>query len=102
MAFTEDLTPFFNEDDFGVSVLWHPETGGEYTVTGIFDGPHTIQNPETLEAESSTPQLWLPAYEVDGIKNDDSFEINGVDYKVLSVEPDGTGVLVIQLTKDDE
>lgn len=97
-----DLSPFFNTDEFAEEVTFKPADGGNYTLTAIYDAPHSFVDQGLGEERSSLPQLTLEEYGFLEIKQGDGFEVRAVDYYVRSVEPDGTGMLILQLSKDTD
>jgi len=84
-----DLGVFFDTDEFALSV-----TVKATAVTAIFD--HEYVAVENIEGER--PVLTcrtsdLPA----GLVNGDPVVVEGVDYTVASIHPDGTGVTLLVL-----
>lgn len=92
MAMVEDLQAFFSVDEFAV-----PATLAGAPVVGIFDnsyadafGAIAMRGPifrlRTVDAASATVGTALV--------------VDGTDYRVTSVQPDGTGVTVLVLEAD--
>lgn len=94
MAFAENLGQFFNEQDFAVRALWK----GTTEVVGIFDRAY-FEDPVGTGAanESATPMFQTAAASVAGVAHGDAFRVNETDYKVVGVQPDGTGAVVLIL-----
>lgn len=69
-------------------------------VVGIFDMAYTQLEPggsDELCIESFSPTLLMPASVVDGVSHADAFVVRGVEYRVVEVQPDGTGLVLIVL-----
>lgn len=93
-----DLGLFFSANDFGVSA-----TVNGSTITGIFlNGFESVQSP-LFDAEimSNAPYFIaqssdVVASEVDNAANN-TVTISGINYKVKSINPDGTGITKLEL-----
>ena len=95
-----DLTDvFFSSDDFAQAATYTPSGGVAVSVNVIFDDEYTGTNLGTGEIDTAAPQVRVITGDVTGIKNGDTFIINSVTYYVISCQPDGTGVSVVQLSK---
>tara|TARA_B100000989_G_C19452738_1_gene432539 strand:+ start:591 stop:902 length:312 start_codon:yes stop_codon:yes gene_type:complete len=100
MAFTEDLTPFFNTDDFAVEATITPSQGEAFTVKGIFDNGYESRSRDVVDIASRDTMFTCPSSAaVDALVKGNSVAIGGANYKVLMVKPDGTGVTAITLEK---
>ena len=85
MAFVEDLAPFFV--DWAIDAVI-----GGVTVPGIFDKTYL----ESMGiVAGSNPVLLVPA-SVSAAEGT-AVSVNGTSYTVASVEPDGTGLTILQL-----
>lgn len=94
MAFAEDLTPFFDTDDFGVAATYN----GSTTVNGIFDnGFSAIGNDPGIEG--SLPTFTCRTADVPSAVQGDTLTISAVAYTVVGVHPDGTGVVTLALSE---
>ncbi len=91
MAFAENLAPFFSTSDFAVAALWN----GATSVNVIFDRAYIGALANVVEA--SGPVFTCAAEDIPGVKHGDTFVIDSTTYKVVGVEPDGTGVVLIRL-----
>lgn len=83
-----DLAVFMNPDEFGSTAL----VGG-VGVRGLFDRKYT----ETLETAGYAPVFTCAAADVSDIAQGDPLTIDGTAYTVVSVEPDGTGLVRLVL-----
>lgn len=94
MAFTEDLTPFFDTDDFAVAATYN----GSTTVNGIFDNGFASVGAGP-GVEGSLPSFTCRAADVSSAAHGDTLVISGTTYSVVGVHPDGTGVMVLALSE---
>ena len=90
MAFTEDLSQFFDDADFAVDVTYN-----NGTIQGIFD--HEYVATENVEGER--PILTCMESSVIGVAHGESLTVNGTDYTVVEARPDGTGIMVLILSE---
>ncbi len=84
----EALDGFFV--DFGETVVLGTTTG-----TGIVDAPVDVYN----QVLASGLELTVIADRIAGVAAGQGATVRGVSYTVRSVEPDGTGLAVVRLTK---
>jgi len=92
MPFIEDLTPFFQTSEFATAATW---SVGPATVNGIFDAEYL----QTLGVDSANPVFLCRAADMPTAARAQTLTINAVAYTIVSVHPDGTGVLTIELRK---
>lgn len=90
MAFTEDLTPFFNEDDFAVAA-----TLQGVAVSGILDEEYV--EPLGNVVEGRHPIFQCRASDVPSVAHGQSLVVGARTFKVRGVEPDGTGIMLLRL-----
>ncbi len=92
--FAEDLTQFFRTDDFAIAATW---SVGPATVKGIFDAAYL----RALGMVDATgPVFVCAAADMPGVDQGQTLTIAGTVYLITGVEPDGTGVLTVQLRKN--
>lgn len=101
MAFTEDLSVFFNTDDHAVDATWTPAAGGgPYTIQVIFDNGYRQYEIGEAGQAGAEPQCLVSDTQIaqgSGMKRGDALTINSGDYTVAQVEADGTGVSLVWL-----
>lgn len=98
MAFTEDLSVFFDTDDFAVSAAFTPRTGGSSTtIKGIFDKEYVAVGDGAEVAVAATQPIFQTA--TSGISNarGGSLVVAGITYTIVEVKPDGTGTTMLVL-----
>lgn len=94
MAFTEDLSPFFSDDEFAVDVVLN-----SVPVKAIFDNAYARGDVGSLGMASTQPALTLASSDVPSSPRGKTCVVGSVTYKVAEHEPDGTGVSVLLLEK---
>jgi hypothetical protein len=94
VAFTEDLTQFFDTDDFGVAA-----TIGATTVNGIFENQF-LGVPGEAAVAASTPTFTCQTSALPAItRGSTQATISAVTYTIVGVHPDGTGVTLLVLER---
>ena len=94
MAFTEDLAPFFDTDEFAVDA-----TLNGVAVRGICDNSYQLGDVGGQGMASTAPVLTLATTDVPASPVGKSVVVNSVSYVVAAHEPDGTGVSLLLLEK---
>jgi hypothetical protein len=106
MAFTEDLTIFF--EDFGIEVAFKRVSTPLFTATVILDAPadelatydRSFFDEKFYAAKVTGAKVTLHAIasEVASLQLNDKATINGADWYVIGLEPDGTGLMSLHLS----
>jgi hypothetical protein len=106
MAFVEDLTIFF--DDFGIDVAFKRGSTSLLTATVILDAPadelavydRSFFDEKFYAARVTGAKVSLLAIasEVASLQLNDTGTINGSDWYVIGLEPDGTGLMSLHLS----
>ena len=95
----KDLAAFFNSNELGDIASWQGNTFNcmffnEYEAVNIFG----------IEVESEKPMLLARDEDIEGIAQGAKIEIlnSGVitEFKVINIQPDGTGLTILILSKD--
>ncbi len=89
----DDLDGFF--DEFAVDALYNGRI-----VPVIFDNEYEGVSPQDGEVESAGPQGTVKDSDINGIKHGDTMRIDLINYKIRGIQPDGTGLTVLILSKD--
>ena len=90
--FVEDLSAFFSTSEFAVTASF---AGG--TAAVIFDNGY--QGALNGFIESSAPSITGPSAALATLGQGTSVTVNSVAYKVMEVQPDGTGITKLMLEK---
>ena len=93
MPFTEDLAAFFDPAEFASAATYTPAGGSAATVNGIFDNGFA----DPLGIEGGAPRFTCVAADVAGVAHGDALAVDGTTYRVVGVEPDGTGLVALKL-----
>jgi hypothetical protein len=89
MAFSEDLSVFFDTSEFAVDA-----TVAGVAVKGIFDHQYVEEFDITGEAPTLLCQTsQLPS----GLSQGDTVSIGSTQYQVVGIQPDGTGLTLLVL-----
>ena len=91
MAFTEDLSVFFRTQDFAVAATYN----GSTTVNGILDNEYV----EGLNFQGSAPVFRCRTSDVPTATHGQSLVVDGITYKIVGVEPSGTGISTLRLER---
>lgn len=89
-------------EHFGQTVTFTPAVGDAVEVTAIFMDGYTrvVEQPDGLSVVSTDPTIGCRAADFDTEPAaDDAFTVSGTEYRVVEVNPDGLGHLLIQLMK---
>jgi len=98
MAFTEDMTVFFDTDDHAViGDLHQVKDGSGVDVNGIFDNESVFIDTGYAGVDSSGPSFTCATSDISKINRNWYLNVNGAEYKIVRVSPDGSGVSVCQL-----
>ena len=89
----EDLTLFFDQAEFAQDAVWSAQPDNPVVV--IFDNQYL----ETLGVSTSNPQATAIAAHMPNVARGQTLTINSVVYKIDDIQPDGTGLILLQLTK---
>ena len=87
--FTEDLSLFFNTNDFAVQALFN----GSNIINGILGNAYA----EINGVESTRPAFTCALEDVAGVSHGNTLVIDGDTYHVVGVKPDGVGVMTLVL-----
>lgn len=98
MAFNEDLDAFFSTDDFAVTATWTPDGGDPSVITGIFDNEYIegVGDGE-VDFEATHPMFLVKTADVPDVAQGDQLSVNSTSYRIVNVQPDGTGLTLLIL-----
>ena len=96
---TDDtLDTFFSVNDFGVEATFEPFIGSAVTVTGIFDNPYLAADAGGMvEFTATSPTFVTKTSSLPDIDYGDALTIDGKDYVIKEIMPDGTGMTTLSL-----
>lgn len=104
MAFQEDLSVFVDPDAPGVVPAIYTKKGmfpqdgtpiyaqffNEFEAASLFN----------FETESAKPLAMCPVASVPDVTHGATLTISNVDYNIVGIQPDGTGMVTLILSKD--
>ena len=93
MPMTEDFDVFFQTGDFATAAVW---SVGSATVNGVFDNEFALG---LGLMDSSKPVFVCSAADMPTAAQGQTLVINSTTYTINDVQPDGTGLLVLQLSE---
>ena len=87
------------KQEFGEEVKFLPDSGGSFTVRGIFDHNYVATDPDTEEIVSANqPALGVNLNDFSvSINEGDKFEIRNLTYRVIDNREDGQGGATVLL-----
>jgi hypothetical protein len=95
MAFTENLSQFFETDDFGVEATIN--TSPSRTINVIFDTPTEGVQMYESSVEADAPVFECNTSDLAGVTVGNTATIGGSVYKIKKIRDDGTGVSRVTL-----
>lgn len=103
MAFEEDFTQFFEKDDgFAEECLFTPAAGGAAVkFSGIFDAAYFGAEGAEVNVSGNQPRVQYESALFTAVFGD-AVKVKGIEYRIVAIEPDGTGTTLLILEKPDE
>ena len=95
----EDTSKYFSGAFFGQSVTVSSASGNGYKLKAIFEAPYRQAPVGELGVESALPSLTCATSSLRAPAEGDRVTIEGVDYSVEDIRPDGTGITRLILEK---
>ncbi len=92
---TNDLDIFFNDDEFAIEIIFKTAT-----IEGIFDNEFAQTAEGDIGVETTVPQVLVRSSDVSGDDHGETMTIDSVVYKIIGIQPDGTGMTLILLSED--
>lgn len=94
MAFDEDLSEFFDPDEFADTATFTPAGGSPSAVNGIYDGSYVEP---FADVEGNAPRFTCPTASIPDVQDGDALAVRGISFKVAGVQPSGQGKTVLVL-----
>jgi hypothetical protein len=88
-----------NVNEFGVVAIWK-KSGGDVVLRVIFESESQTVDPGTGQTITTAPEMWCSTKEINGMGRNERIDFDGLVYRVKNVQHDGTGLSVVELTKD--
>lgn len=98
----EDFNAAFFDGSFDEEIIYTPFGGQARPVRAIFDNEYQAAQFTQADAqiEASGPSATCREADVAEVAHGDTLQVRGVTYSVAEVHPDGTGLIVLILSKD--
>lgn len=97
--FNEDLTQFFDDDEFAIEAAHVMPDGSHRPFHAIFDDPYLNAELGMYELDTSDPRLTARWSDIAAVKRHDIVIVNNVRHQVVThPKPDGTGLGVLKLS----
>tara|TARA_R110000803_G_scaffold53554_4_gene109867 strand:+ start:454 stop:753 length:300 start_codon:yes stop_codon:yes gene_type:complete len=93
----EELAEFFEVDEHGASANYTPSGGSASAIIVIFRHDYYLEDVGNVGVETQQAVITVQTSKVPGIAHGDLIEIDSINYNVVGVHPDGTGISEIVL-----
>jgi len=97
---TDIADVFLDTDEFADEAVWVDSGDESHTINGIFDEESEQVNPADGMIETTAPQFECASADVSGASRGDSVTVSGTTYYIIAIQPDGTGMTTLILSKD--
>ena len=94
---TGDLDIFFNADEFAVEAFLN---GAATPIKVIFDNEYREIVLSSGSVEGRVPQCLAKSSDVEAAAHGNTLKVGATTYKIIGVQPDGTGITTLMLSKD--
>lgn len=92
---TDDLGIYFDDEEFAVEITFNAGT-----IIGIFDNEFISAVEGEIGVESTAPQVLVKSLDITSSAHGQTMTIEGTDYKIIGIQPDGTGTSIVLLSED--
>lgn len=97
----DDLSIFFELDDFGTEAVYTQTNKRPIKVNGIFDNPHaSITATDMMDVTMPKPSFVCRTVDIPTAAEGDIIKINNVTYTVRVVATDGLGVTTLVMERN--
>ncbi|HLB00905.1 MAG TPA: hypothetical protein VJO14_05935 [Bacteroidota bacterium] len=98
---TSDLETIFNTDELAQTATYIRQGYASAQVPVIFGNEYVVaQGPGEQGIGTSAPTALCKTADVPAAAEGDTLTIDGMTYRILEVQPDGTGITLLILSKD--
>ena len=85
-------------DDFDEEASWTPAGGTAQTLRGVFDRVSEVTDiGEMIQMDGVAAMLNVATADASGVARDDAIVVRETSYRVVGLEPDGSGRTVLVL-----
>ena len=97
----DDLSIFFELDDFGTEAVYTQTNKRPIKVNGIFDNPHaSITATDMMDVTMPKPSFVCRTVDIPTAAEGDTIKINNVTFTVRVVATDGLGVTTLVMERN--
>lgn len=96
----EDLDVFFNTDEFAQGAIYTRYGYAPTTIRVIFDRTTADSEGQGMSIENNQPSVLTKSSNVLYASNRDTLALNGITFKVVDKDEDGTGLATLRISKD--
>lgn len=97
----DDLSIFFELDDFGTAAVYTKTNKRPITINGIFDNPHaSITATDMMDVTIPKPSFVCRTVDIPNAAEGDNIKIRNVSYTIRVVATDGLGVTTLVMERD--
>lgn len=102
MAFTEDLSVFFEEDDFAITASYTP-AGYPHTsvMTSTINGIFSNRYIEADGMQGEKPTLLIDALDIEKYTQGDQLTVDETIYTLADWQKSGNGLMLLILSEND-
>lgn len=87
--------------DFTVTATFSPDVNSSREIEVIFDNSYSLNILRTdFEVANLSPQVIVRTTDVSDVSLSSTIEVEGTTYNVTAIEPDGTGITVLRLSRN--
>jgi hypothetical protein len=97
MAFTEDMDPFFNGNDFALEAVITLNDNSTRKLNVIFDEATDRVDLYDQNIEANVPTVTCKTSDLTGVKTRKQLTVSGKTFSIERIAHDGTGVSTIYL-----
>lgn len=100
MTFRADFNSILDplvRDKLGESAVWTPDGGSAASIVGLFEAEYFEIPGEEAGVDSSVPVFFALEADVPTVAIGDGLVHEAIAYIIVSVQPDGTGIVVMRL-----
>lgn len=97
----DDLSIFFELDDFGTAAVYTQTNKRPITIKGIFDNPHaSVTATDMMDVTIPKPSFVCRTVDIPTAAEGDTIKINNVTYTVRVIATDGLGVTTLLMERN--
>lgn len=95
--FSESIDDFFKTAEHATAGTYKPSGGSASTVNGIFEKEYLGSEFGNVGIENSNPTFLCKTADVSNAAHGDTIVLSGTTYNIRGVQPDGTGITLLEL-----